>query len=592
VNRSLVINTSVTEDMEKKYSFDFLFFKRFLELHRIFYLGQNYINLIIFAVLLGIGGLETYVGYKVGLISGNFYKVLVDKDQDAFISVCLHSTGLIIGITVIVAVKKFLTRRLFVRWRRALCTHIQGIYLNGINFYKLSVFNEEIDNPDQRITSDVNSLVTTYGGFVPDLFILPVSTVWYAYKAYVGAGWIGPTGMFGLFLLSFINKFLMNPVVNKTAQLEKSEGDFRFKHMNIRDNSESLAFQGNVENELKRAKKSLDKVCTAQENLFNWTLPVDLSIKLFSYLGSIASYLVISIPVFSGHFDSLSNGDLAQKISNNGFVCIMLIYQLSQFVTLTPTVASMAGSTHRVAELIETLNQFCDTPTTVRDDHEKDDDNTKHLLTMKGVDILTPKSELPIIKGLSLSVEPGQNILIMGSSAAGKTSIFRVLRLLWPRITGTVEQISQEQVFHFPQRAYLSEGSLREQISSKYADTEKVLNILEITQLNSLLSRCGGLDKDPGWNWSQILSPGEIQRLVWAKLLYEKPKLAFLDEATAAIGESHQESLYAACISNGTTIVSIGHRESLRHLHQKLLIIDSAGGWTEESEGPIVQLLE
>ena len=109
--------------------------------------------------------------------------MLVDKDQDAFLSTCLESTALVLGITLIKAVKMFTARRLFVRWRRALCTHIQGIYLHGINFYKLSVFNEEIDNPDQRITADVNSLVTTYGGLVSDdLCILPIAIGYYAYK--------------------------------------------------------------------------------------------------------------------------------------------------------------------------------------------------------------------------------------------------------------------------------------------------------------------------------------------------------------------------------------------------------------------------
>eukprot|EP00092_Neocalanus_flemingeri_P077985 GFUD01096920.1.p1 GENE.GFUD01096920.1~~GFUD01096920.1.p1 ORF type:complete len:577 (+),score=127.54 GFUD01096920.1:215-1945(+) len=572
--------------MERRYNFDLLFLKRFLELHKILYLGKNYTNLIIFIVLLAIGGLETFVGYRVGLISGNFYKVLVDKDQDAFLSTCLESTALILGISVIKSIKKFTTRRLLVRWRRALCTHIQGIYLHGINFYKLSLFNEEIDNPDQRITADVNSLVTTYGGLVDDdLFLLPVATGYYAYKAYQGAGWIGPTGMFGLFLLSFINKIFMTPVANRTAQLERSEGDFRFKHMNIRDHSESLAFQGTIETELKKTNKSLDEVCTAQENLFNWTLPVDLSTNLFSYLGSIASYLVISIPVFSGHYDDLTNGDLAKMISNNGFVCIMLIFKFSQLVNMTSSVANMAGTTHRVAELIEKLTDYCDTPITIIEDN-KDDDDSKHLLSMRGVDILTPKSDVPIIKGLNLSVEQGSNLLITGSSGAGKTSIFRVIRSLWPRISGTLDQIKQGNVFHFPQREYLSEGSLREQITEEAEPSgdpkqeDRISSVLETTQLMNLLNRCGGLDKDPGWNWSKILSPGEIQRLVWAKLLYQKPKLAFLDEATSAISESHQEALYNACIENDITVVSIGHRESLRHLHQKILVIDSVGGWT------------
>ena len=69
-----------------------------------------------------------------------------------------------------------------------------------------------------------------------DLFILPAATAYYAYKvhfehfvdpkyppiqAYCASTWIGPTGMFGLFILSFLNKFLMNPVAKRTAKLEE-----------------------------------------------------------------------------------------------------------------------------------------------------------------------------------------------------------------------------------------------------------------------------------------------------------------------------------------------------------------------------------
>ena len=95
----------------------------------------------------------------------------------------------------------------------------------------------EIDNPDQRLTADVSSMLASYELIMEaDLFILPAATAYYAYKvrlvpfvdgkyppiqAYCASTWIGPTGMFGLFLLSFLNKFLMNPVAKRTAKLEE-----------------------------------------------------------------------------------------------------------------------------------------------------------------------------------------------------------------------------------------------------------------------------------------------------------------------------------------------------------------------------------
>lgn len=130
--------------------------------------------------------------------------------------------------------KDFLSRRLMVLWRRSLTSHLQELYIRGDNFYHIQGGRQEVDNPDQRLTADVSSMLTSYQLLIQnDLFILPAATGYYAYKvsgfvgtssfgqAYCASTWVGPTAMFGLFLLSFLNKFLMSPVAKRTARLEK-----------------------------------------------------------------------------------------------------------------------------------------------------------------------------------------------------------------------------------------------------------------------------------------------------------------------------------------------------------------------------------
>ena len=86
--------------------------------------------------------------------TGNFYKVLVDRDHDQFVWECLSSTGLVVAISVIKygecrtwlvqikhslrSGKNFLARRLMVLWRRSLTSHMQRLYIHGHNFYKVS----------------------------------------------------------------------------------------------------------------------------------------------------------------------------------------------------------------------------------------------------------------------------------------------------------------------------------------------------------------------------------------------------------------------------------------------------------------------
>ena len=116
---------------------------------------------------------------------------------------------------------------------------LHRLYFSGTNFYWLVVIDKRLDNPDQRITADVNTLVKTYGDIIAKLVVIPFTVAYYTYQAYSRAGWIGPTGMFGFFLVStFFNKCLMASIVSMTVEMEKKEGDFRFKHMQVKDYSQ------------------------------------------------------------------------------------------------------------------------------------------------------------------------------------------------------------------------------------------------------------------------------------------------------------------------------------------------------------------
>ena len=78
---------------------------------------------------------------------------------------------------------------------------------------------------------------------------------------------------------------------------------------------------------------------------------------------------------------------------------------------------------------------------------------------------------------------------------------------------------------------------------------------------------------------SSVLSPGEIQRLGFARLLYDPPAFAVLDESTSSLPEDTEASLYRSCIAAGITLISVGHRSTLRRFHRQLLELDGDGNW-------------
>jgi len=474
--------------------------------------------------------------------------------------------------------------------------------------------NKELDNPDQRMTADCSSITSVYGGIIADLVVVPFTTAYYAYQAYTRAGWLGPTAMFFYFLVSTaINKFLMAPVVNLTANLEQKEGDFRFKHMELRSHAESLAFSRSAATELGKVNSKLMDVCKVQQGLYNRNLPIDLSVNLFSYLGAIASYLVISVPIFSGNYDKYQPADLAQVISETAFVCIYLVYQLGQLVNITSTVAGLAGSTHRVAELIEKLKEYkedadeTEVPDIVISSPIVDDVGTgllvqevkektlsissseshddADLYRLTDVSFSAPGSDSKLVVDLNICLNEETNLLIMGPSGCGKSSLLRVLGGLWD-YSGDIWSNSNTKASFLPQTPFFTNGCLREQLvypdpaleESATLDRELV-QLLELCDLAGLVDRCGGLGGQDVTNWYTQLSPGEQQRVAWVRLLYHSPRLAFLDEATSAVSEDLECAMYQGAKEKDITLVSVGHRGSLRQFHQKVLILGKCGGW-------------
>jgi putative ATP-binding cassette transporter len=123
-----------------------------------------------------------------------------------------------------------------------------------------------------------------------------------------------------------------------------------------------------------------------------------------------------------------------------------------------------------------------------------------------------------------------------------------------------------------PQKPYLILGSLRQQIQYPRVESisdEKILEVLREVNLAHLPEQFGGLDVER--NWADVLSGGEQQRLAFARLLVDRPRYAILDEATSALDLASEERLYTRLARMTTTIISIGHRPSLRRFHKRTI---------------------
>ncbi|XP_075610011.1 lysosomal cobalamin transporter ABCD4 isoform X11 [Balearica regulorum gibbericeps] len=496
---------------------DGLFLRRFLRLQAVLFPGWPSPSALMFLTLLGVALLEQLVIYQVGVIPSQYYEVLGNKDFSAFKKLTAIALTLIVVNSTLKSFDQFICNMMYVSWRKSLTEYLHSCYFQGQVYYNLHVLREDIDNP--------------------------------------------------------------------------------FKHMQIRVNAEPAAFYRAGRVEHMRTDRRLQSLLQTQKELIGKELWLYIGINTFDYLGSILSYVVIAIPIFSGVYGDLSPTELSALVSKNAFVSIYLIGCFSQLIDLSSTVTDVAGYTHRIGELQETLlslgrkkkDNYSEAKASWDLDSSHSGEDTAFLL--ERVTLSVPSSGKLLIKDLSLRISKGNSVMIVGNTGTGKTSLLRVLGGLWESTQGSIKMLTcfgPQGVVFLPQRPFFTDGSLREQVIyplkeiypvSGSADDERIVRFLELAGLADLLVRAGGLDEPVDWNWYDILSPGEMQRLSFARLFYLQPKYAVLDEATSALTEDVEHELYRVCLQLGMTLISVGHRASLEKFHSWILKLHGEGRW-------------
>lgn len=512
-----------------------------------------------------------------------FFSALEDKNHAAFLSQLLRVSWLI-GIFIFFAVYQlYLNQMLEIRWRRWLTERYLRAWLADGAYYRMQLVAGETDNPDQRIAEDVQMLIShTLTLLIGGLRALVSMVAFVAILWALSGALTVPLGWFSLTLPGYLvwaailyaiagtwlTHWIGQPLARLNFEKQRCEADFRFGLVRFRENTEGVALYRGEPDEFRGFRERFEAVA------MNWWKIMRRQKRLTYFTAGYgqAAWIFPSILAAPRYFrGELALGGLMQTVGAFN----QLQDSLSFFVQSYKQIAEWCSVVERLAgfeRALERVRIQAANGGGVRRVYE----SAEHL-AVEGVDLYLPDGR-PLIANVNLSLQRGDTVLLGGASGTGKSTLLRAIAGIWPFGQGEIRGTRDARFLFLPQKPYLPIGTLREVVSfpmpARGTDDANLREALELVGLHGLAGRL-----DESRHWALQLSPGEQQRIAFARALVQKPDWLFLDEATSAVDESTETRLYRLVRERlgGTTVFSIGHRATLRPFHSRQLLVRANG---------------
>lgn len=524
---------------------------------------------------------ETKLAVMLNDQAGEMTSALAGRNGDRFwtsVRACL----LVLAFAVpVYAFYYYMRDRFANQWRRWLTGRFLDGYLKERKYYALGA-NSEIDNPDQRISEDINTFTGRSIHFLliflgSIMQLVAFSTVlWSISQVLVGV--LAVYALTGTVVALYV---FGNPLIQLNFWQLRREADFRFSLIRLRENAESIAFYRGEAQERAHIDGKFDSVIQNFARLIRKQCSLNLFQRTFSQLTLVLPFIILAQGVLSGE---LEVGRAVQAAGAFTAVLTAVGVIVDNFESLSRFVAGI----DRLQGLSALVLPDAAPEAPAAGGHPRIRMRPGEHLALEALTLHPPQSERVLIRELNLVLKPGDALLITGDSGCGKSSLLRAIAGLWNTGSGTIQHPPLESCFFLPQQPYLQAGTLRSQLlypsgTSKLGDAE-LLDILDQAHLPHLAARVGGLDAVQ--DWEKLLSVGEQQRLAFARVLVHRPSIVILDEATSALDSGNEASLYARLRANGTTLISIAHRAAVLRHHTHVLRLLGDGAWEmHDAEG-------
>lgn len=540
------------------------------------------ILLIIAIMTMNLG--TVYVHVLINAWTKDFYNALQQANKAAFFSDLLQFAKLATAYIVQSVYMLYLQQMLQIRWRRWLTRNYLSMWLGQQVYYRMQFLHDATDNPDQRISEDIDSFidltltlsirllnsVATLGSFIAILWVLSGSLP-------VSLGRMGTLTIPGYMVWAAIAYSLLgtwltmrvgNPLIELNFNQQRYEADFRFSMARLRENSECVALYRGEKDESENFWSRFTSVVNNYWKIMRRQKRLNSLTGGYNQLAVIFPVLMAAPRFFTGE---MKLGGLMQTASAFGSVHDALSFLVNSYTMITNWSAIM----NRLTGFTSAIEQV----KTLKDREDLRRTNSSYGgLEVESLDVFLPDKRL-LIENLNLTLEPGSSLLITGASGSGKSTLIRTLAGIWPFARGEIRLPENAKTMFLPQRPYLPMGSLREALyypSGSSASESRLREALDRCELSHLAPVLDQTD-----NWSQALSLGEQQRVAFARVLLQRPDFLFLDEGTASIDEKMEENLYKIIRSElrNTTVISVAHRSTLVSWHDSQLRLFGDGRW-------------
>lgn len=518
------------------------------------------------------------------------------QDEGSAKDIAIHGfwvSMLILAALVITNVTRtlldtYLTQRFIIRWRVWLTHRLTDDWLDGDAYYRGRFIGNPIDNADQRIQQDIDIFTTGTGPETNTPTVNSAQTLLFgsvfaivSVVEFTPILWnlSGPLPIFGITIpkalfwiallfvaiTTMIAFWIGRPLIRLSFRNELTNAAFRYALVRLRDAGEAIGLYRGERAERGELMTRFAAIIT------NYRAFVRRNIAFLGWNRSMNDIVdplptVIQAPrLFAGE---IQYGDVTQSASAFN----QLQSSLSFFRSVYDAFASYRAAIIRLDGLVDANENARALPSLITEP------SADGSIQLDKVEVRTPAGTR-LVDPLDVRLDPGESLVISGTSGSGKTTLLRSLAQLWPFTSGRLRRPQDDTMF-LSQLPYMPLGDLRAAVcypaEKGVRSDDEIRSALDTVSLGHLVGRL-----DEVADWAKVLSPGEQQRVAFARVLLTKPRAVFLDEATSALDEGQEFALYRALRSRlpDCIVVSVSHRPSLDQHHDRRLELLGDGAW-------------